>query len=55
MEASIKEGKETTIREGKNGKRKWLNRFLNFLMYGGWLLIVVFIAGIITLISVLSK
>jgi multisubunit Na+/H+ antiporter MnhB subunit len=55
MEATIKEEKETTVREEKKGKRKWLNRFLNFLIYGGWLLIVVFIAGIITLISVLSK
>ena len=55
MEATIKEEKETTVREEKKGKRKWLSRFLNFLMYGGWLLIVVFIAGIITLISVLSK
>jgi hypothetical protein len=35
MEATIKEEKETTVREEKKGKRKWLNRFLNFLMYGG--------------------
>jgi hypothetical protein len=55
MEATIKEEKETTVRDEKIGKRKWLNRFFNFLIYGGWLLIVVFIAGIITLISVLSK
>jgi hypothetical protein len=55
MEATIKEEKETTVRDEKIGKRKWLNRFLNFLIYGGWLLIVVFIAGIITIISVLSK
>ncbi len=54
MEAATKE-KEATTREEKKGKRKWLSRFFNFLMYGGWLLIVVFIAGIITLISVLSK
>jgi len=55
MEATIKEEKETTVREEKKGKRKWLSRFLNFLMYGGWLLIVVFIVAIITLISNLSK
>lgn len=55
MEAAIKEEKETTIREEKKGKRKWLSRFLNFLMYGGWLLVVVFILGIVILISVLSK
>ena len=46
---------EAAIKEEKKGKRKWLNRFLNFLMYGGWLLIVVFIVGIITLISILSR
>ena len=55
MEATIRGEKETTVRDEKIGKRKWLNRFFNFLIYGGWLLIVVFIAGIITLISVLSK
>jgi len=55
MEGGMKEEKETTIRGDKKGNRKWLSRFLNFLMYGGWLLIVVFIVGIITLISVLSK
>jgi len=55
MEATAREEKETTVRDEKIGKRKWLNRFLNFLIYGGWLLIVVFIAAIITIISVLSK
>ncbi len=55
MEAVIKEKEETTIKEEKKGKRKWLRGFLNFLMYGGWLLVVVFIIGIVVLISVLSK
>jgi len=58
MEATIreeKETKETTVKDKKIGERKWLNRFSNFLIYGGWLLIVVFIAVIITIISVLSK
>lgn len=35
MEATIKEEKETTITEEKKGKRKWVSRILNFLMYGG--------------------
>ena len=55
MEAETQETEKTPIKEEKRGKRKCLRRFLNFLMYGGRLLIVVFIAGIITLISVLSK
>ena len=55
METTIKEQKETAVKEEKKGKRKWLNRFLNFLMYGGWLLGIVVILGIVILISVLSK
>ena len=35
MEAEIKEKEETTFREEKKGKRKWVIGFLNFLMYGG--------------------
>jgi len=55
METTVKEQEETAVKEEKKGKRKWLNRFSNFLIYGGWLLIVVFIAAITTIISVLSK
>ena len=52
---TIQEGKETVVQEEKKGKRKWLNRFLNFLMYGGWLLVVIVIISIITLISYLTR
>ena len=55
MEAAIKEKEETTLKEEKKGKRKWLGRVLNFLMYGGWLLILIVGMGIWILISVLSK
>jgi hypothetical protein len=55
METTIKEQKETAIKEEKKGKRKWLNRFLNFLMYGGWILVLVAILGIMILISTLSS
>jgi len=54
METTIKEEKEITIKEEKSGKRKWLSRFVNFLMYGGWLLIVLFIVGVVILISYLG-
>jgi len=54
MEASIKEEKETAIGGEKNGKRKWLSRSLSFLMYGGWLLVIFVILGIVILISSLS-
>ena len=41
--------------EGKSTGRKWLRRFLNFLMYGGWLLIVIVVIVIIFAVSVLTK
>ena len=55
MEETVKEKEGTTITEGKKGKRKWLGRVLNFLMYGGWLLVVVVILAIVILISTLGK
>ena len=55
MEASIKEEKETIVKEEKKGMLKFLSRFLKFLMYGGWLLLLIFMFAIVILISVLSK
>jgi len=55
METAIKEKGKTSTTEGKKGKPKWLRRILNFLMYGGWLLVVVIILAIVILISTLSK
>ncbi|MDP3016511.1 MAG: hypothetical protein Q8N70_05505 [Deltaproteobacteria bacterium] len=54
METVIKEKEGTDIKEEKSGKRKWLSRFVNFLMYGGWLLIVLVILGVVILISYLG-
>lgn len=54
MEEPVKEKEGTAITEGKKGKRKWLGRVLNFLMYGGWLLVVAVILGIVILISTLT-
>jgi hypothetical protein len=53
MEAAIKEEKGVTVKEEKSKKRKWLSRFANFLMYGGWLLMIIVIVGIMILVSVL--
>jgi len=55
MEEAAKEKEGATITEAKKGKRKWLSRILNFLMYGGWLLVVAVILAIVILISTLSK
>jgi len=52
---TVQEAKEAIVQEEKKGKRKWLTRFLNFLMYGGWLLVVIVIVSIITLISYLTR
>jgi hypothetical protein len=35
--------------------QKFLSRFLKFLMYGGWLLLIIFILAIVVLISALTK
>jgi hypothetical protein len=55
METLIKEEKETIVKKEKKGMPKGLRKFLNFLAYGGWLLLVVFILAIIIVISVLTK
>jgi hypothetical protein len=55
METPIKEEKETIIKEEKKEKSTGLKKFLHFLAYGGWLLVLVFILAIVILISVLSK
>jgi hypothetical protein len=57
MEEAIKEKEEIIITGAKKGKgkRKWIGRILNFLMYGGWLLVVAVILGIVILILSLSK
>jgi hypothetical protein len=40
MEATIKSEKETTNRKEKKGKPKWGSRILNFLMMGGFMLVL---------------
>jgi hypothetical protein len=47
--------KETAVKEEKKGMQKFLSGFLKFLMYGGWLLLLIFILAIVVLISVLTK
>jgi len=49
METPIKEEMGSTNKEGKKRKRKWGSMVLNFLMYGGWMLVVIVILGIIIL------
>ncbi len=55
MEAKISEKKETTIKQGKKGDRKWGSLILKFFMYGGWLLVLVVFLAIYILISIYFK
>jgi len=52
MVEPTKEKEETTVSK-KKGWRKWLGRFGTFLMYGGWILLVVIILVIV--LAVLSR
>lgn len=49
------EQKEGITTEGKTGKRKWLNRIGNFMMMGGFLLVIVVGVGIAIAISILFE
>ena len=49
----IEEGK--TLEAKKTGKNKFLTGFLNFLMYGGFLVVLIVIVGIVILVSYLTK
>ena len=55
MEATISEKKETTIKEEKKGGRKWGSLIYKFLIYGGWLLVLVVFLAIYILISIYFK
>jgi hypothetical protein len=55
MEEVIKEKEGTTIKEEKNGKRKWGGRIYNFMAYGGFMLVIIAIVVIIIIISLLTK
>ncbi len=55
MEAAVEEAKGTTVRDEKKGKRKWLSRIVNFMIYGGWILVIGLVLVIAVLISYWSK
>ena len=49
METPIKQEIGNANKEGQKRKRKWGSMILNFLMYGGWMLVAIAILGIIIL------
>ncbi len=56
MIATTTEKKEMTTNIKKaTGWRKWLGRIGKFLMFGGWMLVVILVIGIIIAISALTK
>ena len=55
MEAGTQNGKETKLETKKTGMQKFLSGFMNFLMMGGFLVILIVIVGIVILISYLTK
>ena len=55
MEATASEKKETPVEEGKRGGRKWGSLISRFLMYGGWLGVLIVFLVVYVLISIYLK
>jgi hypothetical protein len=51
MEKTIKEGEKNSMDKEYKSKRRWGSLILNFLLYGGWILVVGAVLGIIVLMS----
>ena len=47
--------RETPVTEEKKGKQKWGSRIVNFLAYGGFMLVIFLGVGIFIAISILTK
>jgi hypothetical protein len=41
--------------EEKKGQSSFWSKFFNFLAYGGFLLVLIFVVGIVVLVSVLTQ
>ncbi len=54
MEKGIKEEEKRVMGKEDKAKRKWGSFILNFLMYGGWILVIGAALGIIVLVSTYS-
>lgn len=55
MEATVPEKQETTVQERKEGGRKWGSLILKFLMYGGWLAVIIVFLAVYIFISIYFK
>ena len=55
METGTQNEEEKKLGTKKTGMQKFLSGFMHFLMYGGFIVIMVAIAAIVVLISYLTK
>ena len=55
MEAGTQNEKEQQLETKKTGMQKFLSGFMHFLMYGGFIVVMIVIAAIVVLISYLTK
>jgi len=55
MEAGTQNEKEKTLEPKKKGMQKFLSGFMQFLMMGGFLVILIAIVAIVVLVSYLTK
>ncbi len=55
MDATVSEKKETTAQEEKRTRKKWGSAIFKFLMYGGWLAVLIVFLVVYVLISIYLK
>ena len=55
METGTQNEKEKQVETPKTGMRKFMSRFMTFLAYGGFLVVIIVLALIGILISYLTK
>ena len=55
METGIQNEKEKQVETPKTGMQKFWNSFMHFLMYGGFLVVMIVIVAIVILISKCTK
>ncbi len=55
MDATVSEKKEATTQEQKKTGKKWGSAIFKFLMYGGWLAVLIVFLAVYVLISIYLK
>jgi hypothetical protein len=55
MEATVSEREEMMVQARKSGGRKWASLIFKFLMYGGWLAVIIVFLAVYIFISIYFK